>query len=344
MENLCLVTGACGFNGSYTVELLLEKGYKVRATDLEMSNRGVYTEIVKREGVEFIPSDLTKIETLEKVVKDVEYVYHPAAIFQYEAPWDLLYKVNVEGTRNLCEVLVKEKNLKRLVLWSTVDVYGLPKKEFLPINESYEPQPFTLYGKSKLEQEKVVMEYYKNKNMPVTIIRPAPVYGPRNFYGFAQILSFTSKLPAMVMFKDMPFSMPCIHVKDVCNSAIYLSHIDEAIGKIYNVIDDKTLSANEFYHYYFTEILGKRFITLWKANQTIYNFVVKIICYFPKILSKIIKHPLIIYFAETTPYITVEYRFSNEELKKTGYQFIYPTIKEGLPETIEWLKSKGMIK
>ncbi|PIU69015.1 MAG: hypothetical protein COS84_00230, partial [Armatimonadetes bacterium CG07_land_8_20_14_0_80_40_9] len=131
-ENLCLVTGACGFNGSYMVELLLEKGYKVRATDLEGTERGIYEDLVKREGVEFVPSDLTKKETLKEVVKDVEYVFHPAAVFDYAAKWELMERVNVFGTRNLCEVLMEEGKVKKFVVWSSAAVYGIPKPELLP--------------------------------------------------------------------------------------------------------------------------------------------------------------------------------------------------------------------
>ena len=72
--------------------------------------------------------------------------------------------------------MVKEvRFIKKFVLWSTVDIYGFPKPELLPVKEDYEPHPHTLYGKSKYEQEKVIMEFYKNHNLPVITIRPAPV-------------------------------------------------------------------------------------------------------------------------------------------------------------------------
>lgn len=162
MNKLCLVTGTCGFSGSYMVELLQDVGYKVRATDLEGTDRGIYKEIIEKEGVEFIPSDLTKKETLKEVVKDVEYVFHPAAIFSYSASYEAMEKVNVFGTRNLCEALLQEGKIKRLIVWSTVGVYGLPKPEMLPIAEETLCSPSNLYEKSKYEQEKVVIEFYKN--------------------------------------------------------------------------------------------------------------------------------------------------------------------------------------
>lgn len=348
MERLCLVTGACGFSGSYMVELLLERGYKVRATDLEKTDRGIYTDIVKREGVEFIPSDLTKKETLKPVVKDVQYVFHPAALFSYHQEWEPLYKVNVEGTRNLCEALVEEGNVEKFIVWSTAGIYGLPKPEYLPIKEGYTPDPSNLYEKSKYQQEKVVMEFCEKYKLPVIIIRPVPIYGPRNIYGIAQMWLTFAKIPFFIIPKNLPYNMPFVHVKDVCNAALFLAENEKRIGEVYNIVDDGNLSSYEFFKL-FCEVLGKKFITApalmnVKVALAVINVFVKVVKFFLHILSKIIPLPTLIYFRETALYVTAVYSFSNEKIKSRGYKFLYPTLRDGIEETISWYREKSMMK
>ena len=185
MNKTALVTGACGFVGSHLVEVLLQEGFTVRATDLESAynysgpERGRFPSVIKKLGVEFVPCDLTKKETLPKVVKDISYVFHPAAVFDYSASYELLERVNVLGTKNLCEALLEEGKVQRMVNWSTTGVYTLPKNG-QPLSEEAPKKPTVLYCKSKLAQEEAVQEFYEKQRFSYTTIRPAPIYGPRN--------------------------------------------------------------------------------------------------------------------------------------------------------------------
>lgn len=342
MSNLCLVTGACGFSGSYMVELLLEKGYKVRATDLLNSERAYWKEIVQK--VEFIPADLTKKETLKDVVKDVEYVFHPAAIFDYSASWEVLEKVNVFGTKNLLEAILENNSpVKRFVNWSTAGVYGLPNPEILPVKEDAPTNPVDLYSKSKLKQEEVVMEFHRKYNIPVTIIRPSPIYGPRNIYGISQVLLNLAKLPVMMVPKNFNTGMPFVHVKDVCNAALFLALKEEANGQIYNVVDDSNMDSYQFVHF-FAEVLNKKVKDLPNVHMSVVRKIVRGVAFLFRILSKIIPLRIIVYFRETALYATTDFRFSNEKLKSLGYQFIYPTVREGMRETIQWYRENKMLK
>ncbi|MFH1538903.1 MAG: NAD-dependent epimerase/dehydratase family protein, partial [bacterium] len=80
-----LVTGACGFTGSHAVDVLVERGEDVRATDLAGSDR----DFLRRD-VEFAPADLTSGKGLDKLLDGVEVVFHTAAIFSFSATWAML--------------------------------------------------------------------------------------------------------------------------------------------------------------------------------------------------------------------------------------------------------------
>ncbi|MEM2330265.1 MAG: NAD-dependent epimerase/dehydratase family protein, partial [Candidatus Jordarchaeales archaeon] len=89
-----LVTGAGGFNGRRMVRFLSEKGYLVRATDV----RGDVADEIRASGAsEFVRADLVRRDGLERLVKDVDVVFHIAALFDYLAPLEKLRLVNVEG-------------------------------------------------------------------------------------------------------------------------------------------------------------------------------------------------------------------------------------------------------
>ena len=154
------------------LDLLIDKGIRVRATDLGGADRSY----VDKLGVEFVPADLTKRGTLRPALQGVDYVFHTASIFDCSAPWDLLYRVNVEGTRNLCEVAL-QTNPEVIVHWSSGAVYGISKE--LPTNETSPKEPSNNYEKSKWMQEQTALGFHRRYALPATVLRPASIYGPR---------------------------------------------------------------------------------------------------------------------------------------------------------------------
>jgi nucleoside-diphosphate-sugar epimerase len=164
MPKRALVTGACGFTGTHMVELLAQNGWEVVATDLEKEAHGVYyceagdlhpeyySDFLRNLGVAFIPADLTKPDTLAPLFAGRAYdaIFHIASLYDYFAQWDVLYRVNVEGVRNLAALALKA-GVGRFVHWSTDGVYGEIKNP--PGTEDDPFDPPNLYSKSKAEQE-----------------------------------------------------------------------------------------------------------------------------------------------------------------------------------------------
>jgi nucleoside-diphosphate-sugar epimerase len=339
---LCLVTGACGFNGLYMVELLVSKGYKVRATDTLQSMKSENYQMIKNLGVEFIPADLTKHTSLIELAKDVEYVFHIAALFSYSALWKNLYKTNVFGTGNLCDALVKYGKVEKFILWSSGSVYGLQKKEYRGRISEYYPNPANLYGKSKLLEEYVALDFLDKYNFPVTIIRCCPIYGPRNTYGLWQVWTAFFKPPVVVLPKKFPLRVPYVHVKDVCNIALYLAENEKRKGNIFNVVDDEDYDVSVLF-----DLLSRYFnkkILYVPISYKLFILLYKFAAFLFRMLAAVIPIKPFLYLRETIPYATINYRFSNQKIKNFGYKFLYPSIREGLDETLDWLIANGKIK
>jgi len=338
MKPTVLVTGACGFVGSNLVKTALEKGFRVRATDLPSANR----DMLKDLSVEFIPSDVTKEATLRGVVDGAEYVFHPAAVFSYSASWKTFKEVNISGTENLCRAVIGAGDVKKFVLISTVEIYGITPPDLLPAREDAPKHPESLYAKSKLGQEKVVSRFRENYGLPAVIVRPGPIYGPGNYYGVAKMIQEPARLPFLAIPSNMNTRAPFVNIKDVCESLFFLAQKDEAVGEAYNIVDDSSYTVYEFFKY-LAFLLGKPFFTLPPVPAAHLKFRGKIAAKLSEAVSRLTREKPMIEEGYLI-YVGNDFRFSNEKLKSLGYQFIYPDVKEGIKETIAWYREEGLIK
>jgi nucleoside-diphosphate-sugar epimerase len=156
-----LVTGASGHLGINLVKRLSGKGEKVRAL--------VKTHRVDIPGVEVMTGDITDPESAKMALSGAETVYHlAAAVDGYGTlPRDLVYKVNVLGTKNMIE------NFKgsRFIYMSTTSVYGYDMKEN-PAKPSTPYNPSAYYGKTKVEAEKLVLAHNG------IVVRAPVIFGP----------------------------------------------------------------------------------------------------------------------------------------------------------------------
>ncbi|MFH1537885.1 MAG: NAD(P)-dependent oxidoreductase, partial [bacterium] len=334
-----LVTGACGFTGSHMLELLTEEGKEIRATDLAGADRS----FVESMGVEFIPSDITRRETLDEVFKDVDYVFHIAALLDFASPWSILKKVNVDGTRNVCEACLSH-GIKRVVVWSTGGVYGIPDSDMLPITEDTPKRPFTNYEKSKLMEERLAMKYHREKGLGVTVIRPGgAIYGPRQIKWWVEALSLLSKIPFPILLPEFENRVALPHVRDIVGAAYQLCMTEEANGEAYNVGGEVAYTQSDFGEY-FLGLLGKKVVRInVPVNKKLVEVAVKAIARANKVVFDLFKPKSYMLQPDSILYSLNDYWFSNEKLKSTGYELKYPDPKEGMRETIEWYRSEGYI-
>ena len=345
---LCLVTGACGFIGSHMVEVLHKAGCRVRSTDLpdayakDDRKRGRFPSVLKDLGIEFVPSDVTRAETLPDAVRGVSYVFHIAAVFSYSAPWETLKRVNVDGTRELCSILSREKVFKKLVLWGAGGVYGFPPEESLPIREEDPKAPPNNYLKSKHEQEQLVMQIGRKTGLRYSIVRPTGVYGPRGVYGMAAMILPLAKPKRLFVPWNLTTRIPLVHVRDVCEAALFLAKNKASDGEAYNLNDDTQLTLVEYIRF-MGEIFGKPVTLLPPVPLRLMKALLSRLGAIEAIVSTyIVKRPRLLE-PDTIQYLGVDIAYSNQKLKDAGYSFLYPDARTGLRETVDWYRRSGWI-
>ena len=327
-NKLFLVTGACGFVGSHMADFLLSKGHAVRATDLEAKS-----SVINRLGIEFIKADLTRKEALKDLFENVDYVFHTAAIFDYWAPWEILYKVNVEGTKNLCEIAL-DSDIKSMVIWSSGAVYGVPKQ--VPVKETDKIAPINNYGKSKALQEKVALKFYEENGLPIIILRPASIYGPRSKYGTSIILFLMAKGLLKAIPGNGKPKPALVHVRDVVGAAYFLCDKKRAVGEIFNIADDSKYTVEELL-LAVAKMLNVK-IYRFHIPMWIINLLADISEFYAKITGK---RPLV--EKDAIRYLAYDSLMDNSKIKSFGYKLVYPDALIGLRETIKWYKKAGWI-
>lgn len=161
MKNRVLITGLEGFTGVHLEEVLQKSGFEVFGTSLTPSTKSnIFT------------CNITKRDEIEAIVLNVQpsYIIHLAAIsFVGEKNASLIYDVNVIGTENLLEALLKLPfTPKKVILASSATVYGNQNRTIL--DETMCPAPVNHYGYSKLAMEHLAKTYCDK--LPILITRP----------------------------------------------------------------------------------------------------------------------------------------------------------------------------
>ena len=230
------ITGATGFVGSHLVDALLEKNYEIYCLKRKTSS----LKWLEGKNVNFIEGDLYSNEVLENAIKGMDYVFHVAGIVKAKNR-DGYERGNNLATKNLIEITYKvNKNLKKFVHISSLAVCG-PTPGETPLNEEYSPKPITNYGKTKFLAEKEVLKY-KDK-LPVTIIRPPAIYGPRDTEILVYFKTFSKGLNSIIGFNDKYLSL--IYVKDLVNGIILAAESNVKSGEIFFICSDKAYNWNE---------------------------------------------------------------------------------------------------
>jgi NAD dependent epimerase/dehydratase len=183
MKNKIFVTGSEGFIGSHIVQLLIKKGFFVKALVQynSFSSWGWLEELNlnEKKRIEVIFGDVRDLGGIKRVTKDCNNIIHLAALisipYSYHSP-RMYLETNITGTLNILEA-AKENKIEHLIHASTSEVYGTA--QYIPIDEKHPLQGQSPYSATKIAADKLVESYYRSFDLPVTTLRPFNVFGPR---------------------------------------------------------------------------------------------------------------------------------------------------------------------
>ncbi len=239
-----IVTGVAGFIGSHLVETLLKQGNEVIGID-EFND--YYDPLLKRKNIAnfqdspnftLVEGDMQFLDW-QKLLADVEFIYHQAAQAGVRASWGKGFRAyterNINATQVLLEAAKDAQNLKRLVFASTSSIYG--DAETLPTSEEIKPLPVSPYGITKLAAERLGMLYHKNFAVPFVSLRYFTVYGPRQRPDMAFHKFFKAVLQdeAIPVYGDGQQTRDFTFVSDVIAANLAAAIVPEAVGQIFNI-------------------------------------------------------------------------------------------------------------
>jgi len=230
-----VVTGGAGFIGSCITKSLIKQGHSVTVIDNLHTGKEENLESVRNK-IAFVKGSILDNNLLEKITKDVDGVFHQAALASVQDSFskqDEYNNVNVNGTENILK-LAKRNNFK-IVYASSSSVYGNPER--IPIKESDKKNPINPYAETKLKKEELAIKYSK-MGVKVIGLRYFNVFGKGQSKEYAGVLKLfleriRDKLPPKIngdgtQFRDF------VYVEDVAYANI-LSMQSEINHEFFNV-------------------------------------------------------------------------------------------------------------
>jgi dihydroflavonol-4-reductase len=326
-----LVTGASGFVGSAIVRKLLAQGDKVRVLVRPTSDR----RNIEKLAVDIVEGDLTDMQSMKCAVSGCRALYHVAADYRlWVRDPDVLYRTNVEGTRDLM-LLAMNAGIERVIYTSSVATLGLNKDG----SAADENTPVLLadmighYKRSKFLAEEEVWRLIHKEGLPAVIVNPSTPIGPRDIKptptGRMIVDAAAGRMPAYV---DTGLNL--VHVDDVAEGHL-LAYRKGKIGERY-ILGGINLTLREIL-IKIAEITHRRPPFIRLPQNLIFP-----LAYISEAWAKLTNG--------AEPRITVDgvkmskklMFFSSEKAKRElGYQF--QPIERALIDAIEWFKANGYL-
>jgi len=247
------VTGGAGFVGSHLVKLLVKKGHQVKVIDnLHTGKMENLEEVI--ENIEFCKTDIQDFNSLEKKLKDVEGVFHQAALTVVQDSFKIpekYHNVNVGGTENIFKIALK--NNFKVVYASSSSVYG--HQDVVPILENFEKKPINPYGKTKLDDE-ILAEKYAKQGVKIIGLRYFNIFGKGQTLEYAGVITkFLDKLrekESPTIFGTGSQIRDFIHVEDVAKanllamkSNVSFTHANIGTGNSISILELAKIMINE---------------------------------------------------------------------------------------------------
>ncbi|MGH7535253.1 MAG: NAD-dependent epimerase/dehydratase family protein, partial [Gemmatimonadales bacterium] len=174
-----LVTGGTGFIGSHLAEEGRRRGADVVVLGLtDRPEEQANAELLRRAGAEVLSGSITDNELCRRAAGGATHIFHLAVAMREGGKSDAFFEtVNLDGTRRLLDAAA-EQRVSRFVYCGTIGIYGHRAPGIT--TEASPLAPGNIYERTKVAAERMVLERAGSTGLPVSILRPADVYGPRD--------------------------------------------------------------------------------------------------------------------------------------------------------------------
>ncbi len=327
----CLITGAGGLVGSSLAEACVKRGYKVKA----LIRSGSDGSFLEKLGVEVVRGDLQDKSLPIEATQGVDTVFHCAAKVGDWGSVDSYRQVNVEGLRKLLDSL-NPAQLYKFVHFSSLGVYEA--RHHYQTDESTPPpdQHFDGYTQSKMESEKLALQYHKDKGYPIVVLRPGFIYGPRDRTVLPRLME-KLKTKEVKYIGSSSYAMNNIFVGNLVQAAFLALDNSNAVGQVFNLTDGEKVSK-------------KRFITtIAKGMNLPTPFFLPVPLWLVRLIASSMEKKALKRGALEAPKITkanikflgLNLDFSIEKAKRILGYAPTKTFDEGMAETLNWYKNKS---
>jgi nucleoside-diphosphate-sugar epimerase len=241
MPSTCLITGATGFVGGHLAEAAQARGLAVRT----LARAGSDTALLDRLGVEVCRGDLADAEAVRKAASGVDLVFHCAAKVGDRGPVEEYRAVNVEALRTLLDA-VKGRPPRRFVHMSSLGVYEARHHHGTDESEPLPEQHIDGYTQTKVESEKLALQYQREHGVPVVVLRPGFVYGPRDRTVMPKLIKNLAAGKVHYLGGDLR-ALNTIYVGNLVEAVFQAVEAPDAVGQVYNLTDGEVVTRQRFF-------------------------------------------------------------------------------------------------
>jgi nucleoside-diphosphate-sugar epimerase len=245
MNSWHLVTGATGLLGSHVAEQLTAAGRPVRALVRATSD----TAFLQALGVECVVGDLRAPASLERALQGVECVYHAAAKVGDWGSREEFARDTIEGTRQIALICIK-RGVRRLIHISSTSAYGHPPPAQQPIDETWPlGERFWIwddYTRAKVTAERLLWELHHRDKLPVTMIRPSWLYGPRDRLTIRRLRDSLQARRVRIIGSGNN-RLNTVYAGSVARACLLAAEKPAAEGQAFNITNDGVITQQEWF-------------------------------------------------------------------------------------------------
>ncbi len=280
--------------------------------------------------IEIVRADVKDVESLRRPVENVDAIIHVGGVTAAKNRQGF-YDGNLLPTRNLLEAARRyDPGLSRFVLCSSQTAVG-PSLDGQPVTELTPPHPITTYGKSKRAAEEEAER--ARQDIPVTILRLAAIYGPRDTAILTFFQTVDKGLRPLIGMKDKWINLA--HVSDIADASVLAVEKEEAKNQTYFIGGEQHHTWREISNLT-AEVLKRRGLTVKLPHTVVYT-----VAGFSEFFSMFRSKPSVLNWEKGRDMVQANWTCSVEKaVRELGYHQNV-SLEDGIRDTTDWYRREG---